>query len=191
MYYEKEAGALNFVAGLALGAILGAPLLSGALQGVLTGAREHVSRRERRSLVVGITAALVLAAAVCAGPQGRAAFAYPQRMGAIDAALTTAAPHSVVMVDFGVSGWLLYAHPELTPAADLRMESYSTAYLARYLDAGNAAPGWQAFIDDVGAHYALVERRSAIGDALARERGWKAVARSPKFVLLESPKAPR
>ncbi|MFC8504255.1 hypothetical protein ACFUC1_18000 [Pedococcus sp. NPDC057267] len=170
-----------------LGAILTAPLLCSGLQGVLTGDREGVTRRERRGLVAGVVAAALVAALACVGPHGRTAFGYPEGMRAIDTALDHAAPHSVVMADFGVSGWLLYAHPELTPAADLRMEAYSPAYLARYLDAGNAKPGWQAFVDGVGARYALVERTSAIGDALAHERGWRTVATSAQFVLMAAP----
>ncbi|QGN56697.1 hypothetical protein [Nostocoides sp. HKS02] len=110
-------------------------------------------------------------------------------MGAIDRALSTVPPKSVVMDDFGISGWLLWSHPELVPAADLRMEIYPTDYLHRYIDAGNAAPGWEAFVARIGARYALVERKSAIADALVHERHWAPMATSSTFVLLRAPQA--
>ncbi|NNM46341.1 hypothetical protein [Knoellia koreensis] len=172
-----------------LGVILVAPLLTDALQELVTGARERVSRPERRALVGATVAALLIAAGVCATPHGRTAFGYPDRMGAISAALDQTPAGSVVMPDFGVSGWLIYAHPELAPAADLRMESYSPIYFQRYLDAGNAQPGWQDFVRDVRARYALVERTSALADALVREARWQLVATSPQFVLLRAPAA--
>lgn len=170
-----------------LGAILAAPLLASALQSVMTGAREAVRRRERIGLLGAAGAAVAVAALVCAGPAGPRAFGYPLGMTRIDRALGAAPAHTVVMADFGVSGWLLWTHPELVPAADLRMEMYPTAYLHSYISAGNADPGWQAFVDHIGARYALVERTSAIGDALVHERHWTAVATSPMFVLLRAP----
>jgi hypothetical protein len=42
-------------------------------------------------------------------------------------------------------------------------------------------------VRDVHARYALVERTSALGDALVREQAWRAVATSPDFVLLAAP----
>ncbi|MDU0312666.1 hypothetical protein RKE38_03140 [Phycicoccus sp. M110.8] len=170
-----------------LGVIIVAPLAAGALQPLLTAGREPVTRRERTGLAAATAVALVVAAVVCAGPQGSRAFAYPGSMTAIDADLSRAPSGSVVMVDFGVSGWLLWAHPDLTPTADLRMESYSRPYLHRYIDALAAKPGWQRYLSEVGAHYALLERESALSDALLHEGGWRAEASSGRFVLLASP----
>jgi hypothetical protein len=172
-----------------LGVILVAPIATAATQALVTGVRERVSGRERSALVGATVAALAVAALVCAGPQGPRAFAYPGAMPAIDAGLSRAPAHSVVMVDFGVSGWLLWSHPTLTPTADLRMESYSHSYLHRYLDAAEAKPGWESYLQDVGASYALLERGSALGDALVHEAGWRTEASSRQFVLLASPTA--
>ena len=170
-----------------LGVVLVAPLAAGAVQSVLTGARESFGTRERRSLVAAVAGSLAVAARVCAGPQGTAAFTYPGGMRDIAASLGRAPAGSVVMVDFGVSGWLLWRHPDLTPSADLRMESYSHAYLHRYLDAAEARPGWDGYLDDVNARYALVDRTSALGDALVHEKGWHTAATSARFVLLTAP----
>lgn len=170
-----------------LGAILCAPLLAGALQPVLKATRERVDRRERVGLVAGLVAGMVVAALVGAGPAGAKAFAYPTGMTAIDRALSTVPPRSVVMDDFGVSGWLLWSHPELVPAADLRVEIYPAGYLHRYIDAGNAAPGWERFFAQIGAHYALLDKKSAIADALVHEQHWVPMATSGMFVLLRAP----
>jgi hypothetical protein len=174
-----------------LGAILCAPLLAGALQSILTGVREGVDRRERVRLLCGLAAALLVAGVVCAGPAGPKAVDYPTGMGSIDRALSAVPQRSVVMNDFGISGWMLWTHPQLVPVADLRVEIYPTDYLTRYIDAENAAPGWEAFIRETGARYALVERRSAIGDALVHEAQWAPVATSTRFVLLSAPGALR
>jgi hypothetical protein len=172
-----------------LGAILCAPLLAGALQSMLRATRERVDRRERVGLLTGLAAGMLVAALVTAGPSGAKAFDYPTGMGAIDRALSTVPAKSVVMDDFGVSGWLLWSHPELVPAADLRMEIYPTDYLRRYIAAGNAAPGWEAFFTQIGARYALLDTKSAIADALVHEQHWTPMARSSMFVLLRAPQA--
>jgi hypothetical protein len=170
-----------------LGAMLSAPLLAEALQSVLSGGREHVGRRERLGLLGGLSAALLVAAVVCSGPAGRSSFEYPSGMRPIDQALSAVPDHTVVLADFGVSGWLLWTHPQLVPTADLRMELYPSDYLQRYVSAASAAPGWQGFVKQTGARYALVERTSAIGDALAREQRWQPIATTSTFVLLAAP----
>ncbi|GAB3434460.1 hypothetical protein GCM10027517_02540 [Phycicoccus ginsengisoli] len=174
-----------------LGAILAAPLLTAALQEGMSGVRERITGREVRWLSGGLVATVAAAAVVAAGPQGTAAFVYPAGMGGVDRALDAVPRGSTVMVDFGVSGWLLWAHPELVPSADLRMESYGHDYLHRYIAAVGGAPGWQSFVDDVDARYALVTRASALGDALVHQGDWRMVASSPGFVLLTAPGGPR
>jgi hypothetical protein len=170
-----------------LGAMLCAPLLASALQSLLSGARERVDRRERRSLLAALGAALVVAGLVSASPAGATAFAYPAGMQSIDSALARVPARSVVLADFGVSGWMLWRHPDLVPTADLRGEIYSAGYLRSYVDASDAKPGWDGFVRETGARYALVERTSALGDALTHQERWRLVASSPRFLLLTAP----
>ncbi len=91
------------------------------------------------------------------------------------------------MDDFGVSGWLLWTHPDLVPAADLRVEIYPSGYLRQYIDAGNGKPGWQSFLTHIDARYALLDKTSALSDALIHEQHWTTMASSSDFVLLHAP----
>jgi hypothetical protein len=132
-------------------------------------------------------ASALVAALVCATPAGSASSAYPVGMARIDRALAAVPARSVVMDDFGVSGWLLWTHPELAPAADLRVEIYPSGYLRQYIDAGNGKPGWQSFLTHIDARYALLDKTSALSDALVHEQHWTTMASSSDFVLLQAP----
>jgi hypothetical protein len=170
-----------------LGAILCAPLLASAVQGLLSSVRERVDRREGRGLLLATAASALVAALVCASPAGATSSAYPVGMARIDRALGHVPPRSVVMDDFGVSGWLLWTHPELVPAADLRVEIYPSGYLHQYIDAGHGKPGWQSFLTHIDARYALLDKTSPLSDALVHEQHWTTMASSSDFVLLRAP----
>ena len=105
-------------------------------------------------------------------------------MGPVDGALAKLPGHSVVLDDFGISGWLLWAHPDLTPVADLRGEIYDHRYLADYTSTLQVEPGWQDFVAHVHPDVALLARDSALGDALVHRLGWRQVAATHDFVLL-------
>lgn len=173
-----------------LGCIAAAPVFGAALQKRLPTGPEELDTQERLERRYGTFAAAVLAAVLCGTSLGATAARYPGSMAPVDSALTGAPDGSVVFADFGVSGWLLWKHPELVPAADLRMEIYSPDYLKQYIAAGEARPGWQQFLTRIGARYALLETDSAIADALQKRGRWTVVARSPKFVLLSAPDGP-
>lgn len=169
-----------------LGAIAAAPMLAGALQERMSSTvRERASRTEGASLLAASTALLVVAALVCAGPRGSSAAQYPGGLATIDAQLNQTAPQTVVLDDFGISGWLLWAHPNLTPVADLRGEIYGHDYLASYRDALLAKPGWQEFVARTQAQLALLEKDSALADALEHRGHWTPVATSSDFILLK------
>jgi hypothetical protein len=114
---------------------------------------------------------------------------YPEPMPAVDRVLSSAPRGSVVFTDLGVSGWLLWEHPSLSPVTDLRVEIYNTDHLRNYLDALEAKPGWSDFVDSTRAQYALVEGDSGIAGAIASRLGWVPVARSDTYVLLVPSKA--
>jgi hypothetical protein len=170
-----------------LGAIAAAPLLAGAIEDLLPAQREPVTRRERLSLPSGCIVLAVAAALLSAGPLGSTASRYPGDMGPIDRALDSLPRSTVVFDDFGVSGWLLWAHPDLSPVADLRGEIYAHKYLALYKETLAVKPGWRDFVDRSGAKVALVQRKSALADALANRAGWTVLASNNEFVLLTQP----
>jgi hypothetical protein len=185
---------LAFAAGLSLwmwrlvplGSIAVAPLLAAAIQEAQPSTRrERFSRHERWSVMAGCLALLVAAGAICAGPRGESASQYPTALPVIDKKLHEIPPRTVVLDDFGVSGWLLWAHPDLTPVADLRGEIYSHQYLASYRDALLAKPGWEAFVAETGAQVALLKKDSALADALENRAGWTVVSNTKDFTLLK------
>ncbi|WP_406831799.1 hypothetical protein ABEG17_02990 [Pedococcus sp. KACC 23699] len=167
-----------------LACILGAPLFASALQHALGRPAELRGRREWRVVALaGLVAALV-AAGTAAGPKGAAAQTYPGRMDGVSARLDALPAGTVVLNDFGVSGWLLWEHPDLHPVVDLRVEIYSAEYLRSFIRTEQVRPGWQDFIARVQPDVALVARDSALGDALVHRLGWRPVASSKDFVLL-------
>lgn len=170
-----------------LGAILAAPLLAAALQRLIGRGREGWSRRERRAVVASWAAALTLAAAVAAGPGGASAQQFPGRMGAVDSALTQLPAGTVVLDDFGVSGWLLWKHPSLKPVIDLRVELYSPEYLAAYLRTERLQPGWQDLLPRTRASHAVLQTDSGLASALKGQLGWSTVATSGDYELLRAP----
>jgi hypothetical protein len=170
-----------------LGCIAAAPLLGGALQEHLSARREPVTATERRWLLVGTAALLAVAAAVAASPLGTSAQRYPGDMGSIDQALDSLPRHAVVLDDFGISGWLLREHPELTPVADLRGEIYSRSHLSTYRDVLRAKPGWQQFVQRTRSEAALLDRESPLADALVNRLTWTTMASTDDYVLLRRP----
>jgi hypothetical protein len=165
-----------------LGSIAAAPLVAEVLQDIVGARREASTRRERRSLLVSL-AGLLAFGAVVATASGASSAAYPGSMKAFDRPLAQLPAGSVVLDDFGVSGWILWAHPDLRPVADLRGEIYDTRYLLDYRDALSAKPGWQAFVTRTHPDVALLATDSALSDAL-RGQGWVTVSSNHDYVLL-------
>jgi hypothetical protein len=165
-----------------LGSIAAAPLVAEVLQDIVGARREASTRRERRSLLVSL-AGLLAFGAVVATASGASSAAYPGSMKAFDRPLAQLPAGSVVLDDFGVSGWILWAHSDLRPVADLRGEIYDTRYLLDYRDALSAKPGWQAFVTRTHPDVALLATDSALSDAL-RGQGWVTVSSNHDYVLL-------
>lgn len=170
-----------------LACVLAAPLFASALQDVLGRAAEPGGRREWRAVAAAGLLAMLFAGAAAAGPKGATAQAYPGRIDVISSHLAELPAGTVVLNDFGISGWLLWAHPDLRPVVDLRVEIYSVDHLRRYIRTEQVRPGWQDHVEDTGARTALLESRSALADALQHRAGWTVVARQGRFVLLTAP----
>ena len=170
-----------------LGCIAAAPLLADGLQSLTTARRERFTRPELRALAVGVVALLLLGATLCATPMGNEAQRYPGRLDAVDKELDTLPAGTVVLNDFGISGWILWRHPNLVPASDLRGEIYSNTHLRAYVGALAAKPGWQAFVDGSGAGAALLTKDSALADALSHRLRWTSEASAGDFILLTRP----
>jgi hypothetical protein len=167
-----------------LGCIAAAPLLAGAVQDSMSSRREAFTLRERSWLTAGFAALLAVGAPVSLSPHGASAQAYPGRMDSIDRALDALPAGTVVLDDFGISGWLLHEHPDLVPVADLRGEIYARRHLSDYRDALTVKPGWQDFVRTTNSEVALLSQTSALTDALEHRLGWTTIATGKDYVLL-------
>jgi hypothetical protein len=156
-----------------------------AVQQVLPAGGQDGGKDNRLAGTMGLGASL-LALILCLSPLGSQAAKYPEPLTAIDKALATAPPGSIVFTDLGLSGWLLWRHPALATVADLRVETYSAQHLRAYVTAEEARPGWDRFMEETDSTYALVRTDSAIAGALEDRMGWHARAHSSHYVLLSS-----
>ena len=133
---------------------------------------------------MGLSLAALLLAMPIAGAVAQKPFGVPDRLRSQLAALPA---KTVVLDQFAISGWLLWAEPQLVPVADLRSEVYSSEYLTAYRNNESVGPGWQSFITRTGATAALLNEDSALADALRQQLHWRLTGRDNGYVLLESP----
>jgi hypothetical protein len=93
---------------------------------------------------------------------------------------------TVVYNTYALGGWLLLTHRQLDPVIDGRTEVFSVAYVDRYVRSLQALPGWSSTVRSSGAQVALLERDTALSDALERQ-DWREVGRDNGYVLLRAP----
>jgi hypothetical protein len=193
--WQIALAAIAFVATLimyrtvAVGAIIAAPLFASALQ----QQRFTPSKALTRQAVftwLGLSLAAVLVAAPIAGTMAQKPFGVPDRLRPQLAALPA---KTVVLNQFAISGWLLWAEPHLIPVADLRSEVYSSEYLTAYRNNESVGPGWQSFITRTGATAALLSEDSALADALQQQLHWRITGRDSLggdngYLLLVAPR---
>lgn len=141
----------------------------------------------RRAVALAAAAAVVLAGVISTGEAGRSASRYPADTTAVDAALDCLPAGEVIFTSNGLSGWLLWRHPDLTPVVDLRIEIYSWGHVQRYRVARDAGPGWQEFIHDTGSDAALLDSDSPLLQRLVSVSNWEIRARSAGGVLAVRP----
>lgn len=170
-----------------LGCIIGAPLFADALQERLARPVERLSRREGRRVALAGVLAVAVAGGLAASAVGQRGQTYPGRTVSVDRALDALPPGTMVLNDFGVSGWLLWRHPTLRPVVDLRVEIYPAQHLRDYIRTENVRPGWEDLITRTGARVAVMEVKSPLADALEHRLGWRVVTREGRFVVLEAP----
>lgn len=165
---------------VALGALLVAPAL----------ARSFAPRSEpapplaRAELWPALAAAAVLALAP--GVLWGAPTARPLP-ASVDRVLAGSAPGTRAAVDPHASGWVLWAHPQVTPLRDLRAEVYGPEVAEAYEAFADAEPGWQAYAAEHGVDLVVVPTGAPLDEAIAAEPGWRAVVRDDGWVVWATP----
>ena len=187
--WQIALAALAFIATLimyrtiAVGAIIAVPLFASVLQQQRARHPQVLTRRAAFTwLGLSITAGLV--AMPLAGLVAQKPFGVPDGLRPQLASLPA---KTVVLDQFAISGWLLWAEPQLIPVADLRSEVYSSEYLTAYRNNESVGPGWQTFITRTGATAALLAKDSALADALGQELHWQITGRDNGYVLMQAP----
>jgi hypothetical protein len=166
---------------VALGAVMAAPLLAGVMhKWITTGPVIRMDRLERAvvaaALVVGL-ATLTILTAIRPVPA-------PPLSASVEGALAGLPTGTVVFNHDAFGGWLEWKHPNVAPVIDTMEDAYQPAYIVRYVAAMQLAPGWEAFMRQSGAHYALIYPSSPLAAELQRHWGWRPLASSPSAVLL-------
>ena len=166
---------------IAVGALLAAPLLADALQ---NHRGEPMTRPSGRAAKTWLATMLCLAALAIP-----VAMAVDQTTDTVPAKLTSQLqglpPGTVVFDHDDLSGWLMWIAPQSRPVIDLRSEVYDATYHIKYARAMQVLPGWDQFVANSGASYALVLNDSAIAEALRTRLGWTQVGVDKGYVLLK------
>jgi hypothetical protein len=168
---------------VAVGSIIAVPLLASALQEQRGHTAKPLSRRGTTAWFALVVAAAIVAAPIAAAVAQRPS-GWPEGLRPQLAALPS---KTIVLNDFAVGGWLLWAEPRLTPVIDLRSEIYSTNYIRDYRRTEQVRAGWQGFLTRTKPKYALLKTKAPLAAALQEQLDWSAVARDAGYVLLKAP----
>ena len=151
---------------------------SGVVPGaVLHGRRLALGREERWAWLLAAILAAVLPGAVIGAPGAAPVSAR------IASAVDALPAGDRVVVEPALTGWVLWAQPDLVPLRDLRVEVYSSNVAAAYERFLHAEPGWQDYAAEHDVDAALLADDSALAAALRHADGWTLVAASGGFAL--------
>jgi len=189
-WWQIGLAAVAFVSILAMsrtipvGAIISAPLAAASLQ--------HLRETKPRAISRGSLkrwGSLIVVAALIAAPVSMVVASRPALTPeGLRPALSAIPGGSIILDDFSVSGWLLWAEPNLVPVIDLRSEIYSSEYFQAYRKAEEVRAGWQDYVKRVKPTYALLRTEAPLRLALQEELHWKTVHEdSSGYVLLSAP----
>jgi hypothetical protein len=189
-WWQIGLAAVAFVSILAMsrsipvGAIISAPLAAASLQRLRDTKPQAISRDSLKRW-----GALILVAALVAAPVSMVVARKPGLTPeGLRPALSAIPAGSVILDDFSISGWLLWAEPDLIPVIDLRSEVYSKEYFQAYRTAEEVRAGWQVYVKQVNPTYALLRTEAPLRLALQEKLHWTTVREDPTgYVLLRRP----
>ena len=176
-----------------VGAIVAAPMLAGALDGLLARSRgaepmaESARGPSRRELgIMAAIGAAYLAVLAVVVPQTSA---QPGRVPlALDAALDRLPAGTPVFNDYVMGAWIAWRHPDLNQYIDGLSTPYSEQHYAQFHRAETASPGWYRVVRQSGAPVALVEEGGPLATGLL-SRGWETLGSDEGYLLLRRPGA--
>lgn len=161
------------------------PFLTDAALSLVHLRRHGATITRRRPLAPGVAAILVFAALASiplTAPTAPDESVYPR--GAL-AALN--ASSGVLIHEYDWGGYLIWNAPTRPVFVDGRLLPFVPDILNDHLRATLLRPGWLAILDEHGVRQALLAPERPLAGAL-REEGWRVLAESEIFVLLERPR---
>jgi hypothetical protein len=177
---------------VALGAVVAAPLLAGAVEQALaatgrgTGLGRRVARGERNGLLLlALGYLLVLAVAApraVTGPADVPSGLVPELEGL--------PAGSSLLVEDGIGAWVEWRTPEVSPVIDGLLDAYPVAYIRRFFAATRVEPGWRGFVAGSRARAGILDAGSPLSAALHDQLGWRTRARDGRWVFMVAPEAP-
>jgi hypothetical protein len=172
---------------VALGSVLAAPVLAGALQAVAyrggEGDLPSSTRVDRQVLGAVAAGCLVVLGLVVGHTSDKPAASVPT---GLDPALSRLPAHTAVFDSYTQGGWLAWAHPQLSRYVDGLTDAYSVRHLERYVRIADGDRGALALLRRERIEVAEVPRDSAIARALGRA-GWRRLAQDAGYLLLQRP----
>ena len=173
-----------------VGAFILAPMLAtawartGSAVPSAAAPRLGVPRLEWAALAAAVLSATLIAVPLARSTETSSLVGVPQ---GFTSALKALPAGTHVVAEGDVTGWLLYAAPNVRPVFDVRIEVYSSAYVQSFVDAMAARPGWDSFISGTQATVAVLPRSSPLAVALEEGSHWRLAGHDKGFVLLERP----
>jgi len=137
----------------------------------------------RRTEWGAIATALAIGLAVCVAIAPSRTGTIQGKPTGLDAALAALPTNSKMCNDYGLGGWLLWQHPDITVGIDPRTEVYGLDYVAEYMALIGGHNGWERTVDKIGCDYALFGTRAPITE-LFEKSGWSPLANEGGYTLL-------
>ncbi|WP_448095613.1 hypothetical protein [Ornithinimicrobium sp. W1665] len=169
---------------VAAGAAILIPLLAMTLQQVLYDRPPHrLVPQETQSL----WAASALAVATLALLVPRTSAVAGSVPNDLNNELASLPQGSALLNDYALGGWLHWRHPDLDTVIDGFTDGYTVEAIEEYISAVGAGPGWDEYVDETGARYALLQEESPLAYALTQQLSWVEVGEDEGYVLLRHP----
>ncbi|WP_156409795.1 hypothetical protein [Nocardioides sp. Soil796] len=166
-----------------LGAIIAAPLLAAAVQTWLRRKPELRAAWEK-PFVFGTAAVCLVGLFLAVSRTADEPAGVPSEF---DPQLSALADGTPILNDYGVGGWLRWAHPELDPLIDGLTEAYTLQELSDYGKVTDVAEGWEQVVQDSRAQHALLLESSPLAVALEDRLSWNVLGTDEGYVLLKAP----
>jgi hypothetical protein len=169
---------------VALGALMMAPLLASTMQKSLPDRGPTRATRSEVGALIASGAAYLACLAVLVPSTAASPADVPNGLNPV---LDDIHPRTVVLNAYELGGWLTWRHPDLAPVVDGMTDAYTTDYVAAFVSADAAEPGWQSFVKRSGAEYALLDVRSPLAAALSGRLHWERLNADEGYVMLKAP----